>query len=144
MAFSQSLADRVRHALRNHRGIAEKKMFGSIVFLLNGKMLVGVWKSLLIVRLGPNQATTALTDTRPGVRPDWTTHEGPDHVEPDGLENDRQLVGWVEGTTGFVEALACACRRVGHAGFSSGRQSGFSARSSARSQESLFFPGKYE
>ena len=42
MACSQSLADRVRQSLRHHRGIAERKTFGGIAFLLNGNMLVGV------------------------------------------------------------------------------------------------------
>ena len=62
----QSLADRVRHALRDHRGVTEKKMFGSIVFMLNGNMLVGVWKSSLIGRRGPDQAAVALKE--PHVR----------------------------------------------------------------------------
>lgn len=103
MVFSQSLADRVRLALRNHRGIAEKKMFGSLIFLLNDNMLVGVWKSSLIVRLGPDQAATALKE--PHVREfDLTGRpmKGWIMVEPDGMENDRQIAGWVERAMEFV------------------------------------------
>lgn len=103
MVFSQSLADRVRLALRNHRGNAEKKMFGSIVFLLNGKMLVGVWKSSMIVRLGPDQAVTALKV--PHVREfdiAGRPMKGWIMVEPDGLESDRQLNGWIERAKRFV------------------------------------------
>jgi hypothetical protein len=44
MAFDESLADRIRYALARKKGIEEKKMFGGICFMLNGNMLVGVWK----------------------------------------------------------------------------------------------------
>jgi hypothetical protein len=81
-------------------------MFGSIVFLLNGNMLVGVWKSSLIARIGPDQADAALKE--PHVREfDMTGRRmrGWVIVEPDGLESDRQLVGWVERAMKFVETL---------------------------------------
>jgi hypothetical protein len=44
MAFDESLAAGIRDALARKRGIEEKKMFGGIGFLLNGNVLVGVWK----------------------------------------------------------------------------------------------------
>jgi TfoX/Sxy family transcriptional regulator of competence genes len=103
MPYSQSLADRVRLALQNYRGISEKKMFGSLVFMFNGNMLVGVWKSSLIVRLGPDQAATALKESH--VREfDLTGRpmKGWVMVEPDGLESDRQLAGWIERAMEFV------------------------------------------
>ena len=54
MAFDESLAARIRKALARKKGIEEKKMFGGIVFMLHGNMLVGVWKDSLIARLGPD------------------------------------------------------------------------------------------
>src|SRR5476649_1929772 len=54
MPFDESLAGRIRVALARKKNIEEKKMFGAIGFLLNGNMLVGVWKKSLIVRLGPD------------------------------------------------------------------------------------------
>lgn len=62
MAFDESLADRIRKALARKRGISEKKMFGGICFMLNGNMLVGVWKDSLIVRLGEEQGEEALLE----------------------------------------------------------------------------------
>ena len=44
MPFDESLAARIRTTLARKRGIEEKKMFGGVGFLLNGNMLVGVWK----------------------------------------------------------------------------------------------------
>ena len=52
MAFSEALAQRIRQGLAQRKNIREKKMFGGIGFLLNGNLLVGVWKDSLIVRLG--------------------------------------------------------------------------------------------
>ena len=53
MAFDENLAARIRVALVRKKNIEEKKMFGGIGFLLNGDILVGVWKDSLLVRLGP-------------------------------------------------------------------------------------------
>ena len=45
MPFNESLAERIRKALSRRKNIEEKKMFGGIGFLLNGNMLIGVWKA---------------------------------------------------------------------------------------------------
>ncbi len=52
MAFSEALAERIRQRLARRRNVEEKNMFGGVGFLLNGNMLVSVWKTSLIARLG--------------------------------------------------------------------------------------------
>jgi hypothetical protein len=106
MAYSESLAGRLRDVLAHKRGVEEKKMFGGLVFLLDGNMLVGVWKDSLIARLGTEQAADALQKPHVGVfdvtgRPmrNWVL------VGPDGVDSDRQLAGWVEKAAGFVRTL---------------------------------------
>lgn len=72
MAYSESRAGRLRDVLARSRGVVEKKMFGGVVFLLDGNMLVGVWKDSLIARLGPQPAADALSEPpvgRVGWRP---------------------------------------------------------------------------
>ena len=77
MAFDEVLAARIRKALARKKGVEEKKMFGGIVFMLNGNMPVGVWKDSLIVRLGDEEAEAALLE--PHVKPfDITYHLRPD------------------------------------------------------------------
>ena len=66
MAFDESLAARIRDALARKKGVEEKKMFGGICFLLNGNLLVGVWKDSLIARLDPDEGEEALLE--PHVR----------------------------------------------------------------------------
>jgi TfoX/Sxy family transcriptional regulator of competence genes len=106
MAYSQSLAERVRKVLAKRRGFTEKKMFGGVGFLLNGNICVGVWKDSLIVRLGVDEAEAALKDDN--VVPFDITGkalQGWAMVEPDGLERDEQLHGWIEKAVEFVRAL---------------------------------------
>lgn len=74
--------------------------------MFNGNILVGVWNSSLIVRLGPDEAAKALK--QPHVREfDITGRpmKGWIMVEPDGVESDRQLLGWIERAVEFVGTL---------------------------------------
>src|SRR6516164_3129520 len=106
MAFSAALAERIREALARKRGVEEKKMFGGVGFLLDGNMLVGVWKDSLIVRLGPDNYADALLE--PHVREfDITGRamKGWVLVEPEAVEDDDQLKGWIERALQFVKAL---------------------------------------
>ena len=107
MAFDESLAARIRDALARKKGVEERKMFGGICFLLNGNLLVGVWKDSLIARLGPDEGGEALSE--PHVRAfditgrpmrNWVL------VEPEGVEDDEQLKEWIQLAVKFVGKLA--------------------------------------
>ncbi|MFS4456369.1 TfoX/Sxy family protein [Maribacter sp. 2304DJ31-5] len=58
MAYSEYLAERVRHRLHGNGFIEEKKMMGGLIFMCNGKMCVGVdidketGQDRLMVRVG--------------------------------------------------------------------------------------------
>src|SRR5215470_1588340 len=96
MAFSESLAGRIRQRLARRKNVEEKKMFGGVGFLLNGNMLVGVWKDSLIVRLGPDEGDEALRE--PHVKAFDVTGrpmKGWALVEPQGIEDDDRLADWV-------------------------------------------------
>ncbi len=106
MTYSESLAERIRHCLRDRRGIAEKKMFGGVCFLLGGNICVGVWETSLIVRLGPEAGPKALAE--PHVRPFDVTGKpmrGWVMVAAEGLEDDAALSGWLERSLEFVSLL---------------------------------------
>jgi TfoX/Sxy family transcriptional regulator of competence genes len=106
MPFDESLAPRIRTALARKRGFEEKKMFGGIGFLLNGNLFVGVWTDSLIVRLNPEESAAALRE--PHVKAFDVTGKpmkGWILVEPEGVEDDDQLRGWIERATKFVKSL---------------------------------------
>jgi TfoX/Sxy family transcriptional regulator of competence genes len=106
MAFDEALAGRIRQYLARRKNVEEKKMFGGVGFLLNGNLLVGVWKESLVVRLGPDEGEAALKE--PHVkefditgRPmrNWVL------VEPAGVEDDDRLSGWIQRAVKFVGKL---------------------------------------
>ncbi|MHB8957712.1 MAG: TfoX/Sxy family protein [Pirellulaceae bacterium] len=106
MAYSESLARRVRQMFAGNRAITGKKMFGGIGFMLHGNMCVGVWQTSLIARLGAEQAAAALKEPNV-VEFDVTGRpmKGWVMVEADGIETDEQLSGWIERAVKFVETL---------------------------------------
>src|SRR5437016_5731361 len=97
MAFSEALAERIRQRMARRENVEEKKMFGGIGFLLNGNLLVGVWKDSLIARLGPDEGDEALRE--PHVNEFDVTGramKGWVLVAPAGVEGDDQLSGWIQ------------------------------------------------
>ena len=106
MAFDETLAGRIRDALARQRGVQEKKMFGGVGFLLNGNMLVGVWKNSLIVRLGEDDHEAALSE--PHVREfDITGRpmKGWILVEAEGVAEVEEVTAWIKRATKFVKTL---------------------------------------
>ena len=106
MAFDETLAARIRAALVRKKNVEEKKMFGGIGFLLNGNMLVGVWKNSLIVRVGPDGYEDALLE--PHVKEfDITGRpmKGWVLVEPEGIKDNEQLSAWIQRAVKFVGKL---------------------------------------
>jgi TfoX/Sxy family transcriptional regulator of competence genes len=107
MPFDASLADRVRDALKRRRGLAEKKMFGGVGFLLNGNMCLAVWKEFLIVRVGSAAYIDALKEQF--VREFDITGKpmtGWVMVEPEGLSEPSDLKKWAEKSIAFVKTLS--------------------------------------
>src|SRR5262245_24310570 len=67
MAYDETLADRIRRAIGPRPDVSEKKMFGGVAFLLDGKMFCGITKDDLMVRVGPDHHGAALAEAH--VRP---------------------------------------------------------------------------
>ena len=106
MAYSESLARRIRTVLTGRRGVSEKKMFGGVGFLLHGNLLVGVWKDSLVARLGPDQGEQALR--QPHVSEFDVTGrpmKGWVLIQSDGVDEDAQLKSWIEQAEDFVNTL---------------------------------------
>jgi TfoX/Sxy family transcriptional regulator of competence genes len=106
MAYSLSLAERVRQVFDRRAGMTEKTMFGGVGFLLHGNMCVGVWKTSLIARLGLDQAAAALKT--PHVQEFDVTGrpmKGWVMIDAEGVETDDELRGWIEQALEFVRSL---------------------------------------
>src|SRR5687768_8811410 len=106
MPFDEALADRVRGVLSGSEGLAEKKMFGGIAFMIDGNMACGVNRDELIVRLDPEQTDEALRE--PHVRLfDMTGRpmKGWVLVAAAGVAADDALRAWVRRGADFARSL---------------------------------------
>jgi TfoX/Sxy family transcriptional regulator of competence genes len=105
MAYDEKLAGRVRKVLARRRGIAEKKMFGGLSFLVNGHMSCGIVNDELMVRVGPDGCEAALS--RAHVRPmDFTGRpmKGLVYVGGKGISTERQLRSWIDRGVPFARS----------------------------------------
>jgi hypothetical protein len=106
MSYDEGLAQRVREALIDHRGVSEKKMFGGLAFMDRGYMFVGILGDVLMARVGPGSYEDSLA--KPHVRVmDFTGRpmKGYVFVDPPGIERDSDLAAWIERCHRFVKSL---------------------------------------
>lgn len=97
MAYNERLAERVRAVLADQPGVSERRMFGGIAFLLDGKMCVGVLNDELVIRSGAERFPEALKSTH--ARPmDFTGRAmtGMVYVSSAGVTRGPALRRWVE------------------------------------------------
>lgn len=62
-----ALVDRVRHVLSEVDGVEEKRMFGSVGFMVNGKLCISARESRIMCRVSPELQRDLVART--GVRP---------------------------------------------------------------------------
>lgn len=106
MPFDEQLAARIRKILARRDGLTEKKMFGGIAFMLGGNMCCGVINDEVMLRLGNDDAASALEE--PFTREmDFTgrTIRSMIYVTPEGHETDADLRRWVRRAVKFAESL---------------------------------------
>ena len=106
MAYDEGLAQRIREALEDVAGTAEKKMFGGLAFLVRGNMCAGVVGDELMVRVGPDAYAAALE--LPHAREmDFTGKpmKGLVYIDCQGIDSDADLAAWVGRGVAFAGAL---------------------------------------
>jgi TfoX/Sxy family transcriptional regulator of competence genes len=87
MAYDEELADRIRETVEGEAGMTEKRMFGGLAFLVDGKMAVAASShGGLMLRVDP-AGSDALA--------------GHDHVSPMVMRG-RELDGWVRVDAGAL------------------------------------------
>ena len=105
MAYDEKLAQRVRKVLARRRGIAEKKMFGGLSFLVNGNMSCGIVGDELMVRVGPDDYEAALARAHARAM-DFTGRpmKGLVYVGRKGFSSEKQLRAWVDRGVAFARS----------------------------------------
>lgn len=103
MAYDEQLAERIRGYFRRRKGVAAKRMFGGLCFMLNGHMCCGIEKDRLMVRVVPDRYETLLK--KPHAREmDFTGKplKGSLFVSEAGYRTAAGLKSWLD------EAVECA------------------------------------
>jgi hypothetical protein len=81
MAYDEELADRIREHLEQEQGLTEKKMFGGLAFLINGRMAVAAGsRGDVMLRCDPADTERLLLDP---------------HARPFEMRG-REMVGWLQ------------------------------------------------
>lgn len=97
MAYSQQIADRIREALMNLPVVEEKKMFGGVCFMVDGKMCVGVIKDEMMCRIDPELEEMVLQKT--GCRQmdfQKTRHmAGYVYISDEGMRSKKNFDYWI-------------------------------------------------
>jgi TfoX/Sxy family transcriptional regulator of competence genes len=107
VAYDQELADRIRELLAGDRTVTEKRMFGGLAFLVDGKMAVSASsRGGLLARIDPAQHDRLTRGAHVEAfvmrgRP----MEGWLHVAPDAVRTTRQLRTWVDRCATYARTL---------------------------------------
>jgi TfoX/Sxy family transcriptional regulator of competence genes len=107
VAYDEELAARIRELVSAEPGLAEKKMFGGLAFLIEGNMAVGVsGQGGILVRVDPDEsdelvATTSaqLMEMRGRSMRGWL------RVAAEDVAGDAALADWVERGTTYARSL---------------------------------------
>jgi hypothetical protein len=105
--FDEDLADRIRELLADEPGYGEKRMFGGLAFLIDGKMAVAAsGRGGLMVRVDPAEARALLE--REHVRPfemKGRAVRGWLRVGAEGVRTKRALGPWVARGVAYARSL---------------------------------------
>jgi len=108
MARDDDLADRIRALVGGDTRITEKRMFGGLAFLVNGKMAVAAsGQDGLLVRIDPAECDSLLAenDAQPMVMR-GRAMRGWLRVGSEQVRTDRQLAPWVERGVDYAATLS--------------------------------------
>lgn len=98
MPYDLGLAERVHSILTRRRcSFIEKRMFGGLVFMVNGHMCCGMRNTDLMLRLSPEVASASLL--KPNTRPmgaEKRPMKGMIWVDAQGTDLDEALEDWID------------------------------------------------
>lgn len=101
-----NLVDRIRTALAGVPVIEEKKMFGGITFMVNGKMCVSAGRGRIMCRIDPATHDRAIrskgcrTMTMKGRE-----YRGYVYVDESALKTQRDLRRWIDAALAYNAQL---------------------------------------
>lgn len=106
MAYSQELAQRIRTAFAHFPKVEEKKMFGRLMFLVNGKMCLTAGPAQIMCRINPELHEQEVK--RKGcstVIMRGREYKGYIHIKEENLRTESDFKHWIDLALEFNEKL---------------------------------------
>jgi hypothetical protein len=107
MAYDEDLADRIRSAIQDQKGVTEKRMFGGLAFMVNGNMAVSAsGQGGLLLRVNPGETDSVVREdgvTRFEMR--GRAMDGWVRVDPSATASDQELTHWVQVGVAYAASL---------------------------------------
>jgi len=97
MPINEELANRIRGALVNYRRVEEKRMFGFLVFMVQGRMCLGVRGDEMMCRIGQESMESVLR--RDGCAPlmmKRKTSLNMIMVDESGMKTKKEFDYWID------------------------------------------------
>jgi len=112
MSYDEALVKRVRRALEGQGNVEERRMFGGLTFMLDGKMCCGVDKGQLMVRVLPERQHEFLKKPHAKLM-DFTGRpmKGFLFIERAGVSDAKGLNWWLKQAVTYVRTNTKARRR---------------------------------
>ena len=107
MAYDEDLAARVRQLMSGEAGVAEKKMFGGLAFLIGGNMAIAAsGQGGILVRVDPDESDQLVAKTKAeemvmrgrGMK-GWL------RLATEDVRTKPQLAKWVKLGTAYARSL---------------------------------------
>ncbi|MCB1381508.1 MAG: TfoX/Sxy family protein [Notoacmeibacter sp.] len=107
MAYDETLAARIRDHFTGLPDVAEKRMMGGLVFMLDGHMVCGVVGDGLMMRVGADGQDEALAQPHAALMNMGAgrTMKGFIKVDPEGIATAEALAAWLSRGVAFVSTL---------------------------------------
>lgn len=104
MAYNEKLASRIRKALSHLPAVEEKKMFGGMAFMVNGKMCLTAGPNRMMCRIDPeiHEEATKKRGSRTVIMK-GRKYIGYVHVDEESLQKKADFDYWVDLALEFNE-----------------------------------------
>lgn len=113
MPFNEKLAGRVRKALAHHSNVEEKRMFGGLAFLVDGKMCINVSDDELMCRFDPSLHDSLYK--KKGFRTmimKGKELKGYGYVSEEGVASEKEFMYWVNLCLAFNSAAKSSKKKM--------------------------------
>jgi TfoX/Sxy family transcriptional regulator of competence genes len=112
MAYNEVTADRIRLALAHLTDVQEKKMFGGLAFMVNGKMCVTAGKDRIMCRIDPAMHENAIKEKGvQTVKMGERVYRGYVHVSDKAIKTDQAFNRWIAMALDFNKISSPAKRQ---------------------------------